>query len=230
PKSPAPLSAILVSDPGCENRLTQAFQKPNLAAPFETPYRYRELKVLGSFLSTYIVCESFDGRLVLIDQHAAHERIGYEKLKKNFVGRTPSQTLLIPLTWEATTQQAAVLISHLPRLKEAGLEMEPFGGNTFVVKAVPLLLAEAKIPSVLEKLTEELEQRDDSRALEETLEHVLKTMACHAQVRAKDKLSIPEMEHLLVEMDLFQATHCPHGRPTSVEVTLGQIEGWFKRT
>lgn len=193
--------------------------------------KFHALKVLGAIASTYILCESSDNKLILIDQHAAHERIGFEKLKKNFESKTKQvQRLLMPITWEATRQQASVLNAHLGSLKEAGLEIAPFGGETFVVTAHPVLLPEKAIPGLLEVMAEEFEEMEASGAVKGAIEHVLKTMACHAQVRAKDKLSKEEMEHLLREMDEYHATHCPHGRPTAVEISLGQIERWFKRT
>lgn len=199
---------------------------------------FQTLRVIGTLAQTYILCESPDHTLVLIDQHAAHERIGYEKLKKNFsasgnatasAGEMPSQKLLLPLTWEATPKQAAVLQMHLENLKSLGLVLEPFGGNTFSVSSVPLLLREKQIPNVLEKLAEEFEEHSSTRALEETLNHVLKTIACHAQVRAGDPLSTEECRHLLTEMDEYHATHCPHGRPTFVEISKSEIEKGFKR-
>lgn len=197
--------------------------------------RFRDLRPVGTLAHTYILCESPDRTLILIDQHAAHERIGYEKLKKNFgadrqtSGEAPSQKLLLPLAWEAAPKQAAILQTHLENLKSLGLVLEPFGGNTFRVLSVPLLLRESQIQTVLEKLTEELEESAASRALEETFNHVLKTMACHAQVRAGDSLSPDELRHLLKEMDAFHATHCPHGRPTFVEISKSEIEKWFRR-
>lgn len=208
-----------------------SFQFSDLSSPIsDLRSQFSDLNVLGAIAQTYILCESSDHKLVLIDQHAAHERIGFEKLKNTLKNKEKmSQRLLVPITWEAIRNQSSLLRSHLDLLAEAGLEVEPFGGETFVVKSAPTLIPEKKIPQLLEKITEELETLETTTAMEKALELVLKTIACHTQVRAHDKLSVEEMTHLLKEMEEYHATHCPHGRPTSVEISLGQIEEWFKR-
>ena len=186
---------------------------------------------MGAFASTYILCEAPGNKLLLIDQHAAHEKIGFEKLKKSY-GSQPqaAQRLLVPLTWEGNARQAATLSPHLEVLQQAGLEIEPFGGNTFVIKSIPSLIKENAVSGLLEQIVQELDEVETSGVLTVAKEHILKTMACHAQVRAHDKLSLEEMQHLLFEMEEYHASHCPHGRPTMVEITLDQIEKWFKRT
>lgn len=189
---------------------------------------FKSLRVIGVLAHSFILCESPENKLVLIDQHAAHEWIGYAKLKHHY--RESVQQLLVPMTWEATPKQAALLQEHLAILNESGIEIEAFGGETFVVKGVPSLVAEKKIPEILEAIVAELEESEVSTSLQKTKDHVLKTMACHSQVRAKDKLSKEELEYLLVEMEEYRATHCPHGRPTSVTVEPYQIESWFKRS
>ncbi|MBI5300367.1 MAG: DNA mismatch repair endonuclease MutL [Deltaproteobacteria bacterium] len=217
-----------------KNRIQQAVGRfygfKQVATPLFSKSSFSDFRVLGSFANTYILCESADHKLVLVDQHAAHEKIGFEKLKRDVAARgTSSQRLLMPLTWEANPKQAAVLNLHLKELQNVGLEIEPFGGETFVVKEIPTLLADISIPDLLAKITEELETFEISVAVKTATELILKTIACHAQIRAKDKLSPEEMRHLLVEMDQYNASHCPHGRPTTVEISLTQIEHWFKR-
>lgn len=200
--------------------------------PLETPHCdkppiFQSLRVIGALTKTYLLCEGPENQMILIDQHAAHEGIGYAKLKQNY--RESVQNLLVPITWETTRQQASLLEEHLPVLREAGIDIEIFGGETFVVKGVPTLVSEKKIPELLEAIVVELEESEATGSLEKIKNLVLKTMACHAQVRAGDKLSKEEMEHLLVEMDEYRVTHCPHGRPTFVAVEPRQIESWFKR-
>lgn len=229
------LQSIVPSPNFQQERVQRAVQRfygdgPAKVAPANPIGKFHTLKVLGSIANTYILCSSPENKLILIDQHAAHERIGYEKLKQSLKEKGKmSQRLLVPITWEATRNQSAVLQAHLGALREAGLELEPFGGETFVVKSTPSLIPEKIIPQLLEKITEELETLETSTAVEKALELVLKTMACHAQVRAHDKLSVEEMGHLLKEMDEYRASHCPHGRPTTVEISVGQIEKWFRR-
>ncbi len=206
-------------------------QPARLRDPENFPvFFFKELKVIGSFNDTYILCEASGGKLILIDQHAAHERIGFEKLKKNLGNKNVAQRLLVPITWEATTKQTALMNSHLEDLQKTGIEIEPFGQNTFVIKAVPALIREAKTKELLEKIAEELEEIGTAQTVGNAIDHVLKTISCHTMVRAQDKLSFEEMRHLLIEMDEYHATHCPHGRPTSVELSLSEIEKWFKRT
>ncbi|MDP2599714.1 MAG: DNA mismatch repair endonuclease MutL [Deltaproteobacteria bacterium] len=228
-KLPYP-SAILSSYPGCENRLREIPHHPESRPDISKPISFKDIKIIGSFYDTYILCEAVGGKLILIDQHAAHERIGFEKLKKNLGGKNAAQRLLVPITWETNARQAGFLQTYLGDLREAGIEIEPFGQNTFVIKAVPALLQEAKMAPLLDAIVRELEEVGASRAMGNAMDLVLKTMACHTMVRAKDKLSLEEMRHLLIEMDEYHATHCPHGRPTAVELTLGEIEKWFKRT
>ncbi|MBI4223544.1 MAG: DNA mismatch repair protein MutL, partial [Deltaproteobacteria bacterium] len=194
------------------------------------PFSVPTYRILGQVHGTYLICET-DDHLVLVDQHAAHERIGYEKLKKGPREKeAASQRLAFPLTWETGKKEAALLETHLGTLQEAGLDIEPFGGQSFAIRACPALIPEKKIPALLGEIAAELETLETSTALEKVRDHIFKTMSCHAQVRAGDSLSKPELEHLLKEMDEYHATHCPHGRPTSVEIPLDQIAKWFKRT
>ena len=232
--STPPLSSPYKGEEFSKNRIQQAIGRfygfKQAATPLFSKTSFSDFRVLGSFANTYILCESADHKLVLIDQHAAHEKIGFEKLKKDVATRgSSSQRLLLPLTWEANPKQSAVLNLHLKELQNIGLDIEPFGGETFVVKGIPTLLADVSIPDLLAKIAEELEAFETSGAVKTATELVLKTIACHAQIRAKDKLSPEEMRHLLVEMDQYNASHCPHGRPTTVEISLTQIEHWFKR-
>lgn len=200
-------------------------------APSAVGVPFRQLRILGVIAQTYILCESTDRQLVLIDQHAAHERIGYEKLKRGPKQKEAvSQRLAFPLTWETGKKEAALLQTHLGVMQEAGLDIEPFGGTSFAIKACPALIPEKKIPALLEQIAAELETLGTSTAFAKVRDHVFGTMACHAQIRAGDPLSRQEVEYLLKEMDECHATHCPHGRPTSVAIPLGEIEKWFKRT
>ncbi|MDO8494077.1 MAG: hypothetical protein Q7S68_01910, partial [Deltaproteobacteria bacterium] len=212
--------------PVCGSDITKVIYEPLFSRG-----RFADLKILGALASTYILCEDANHQLILIDQHAAHEWIGYEKLRRSLQEKAKeAQVSLVPRTWEATPKQFSVLSEHLPTLQRTGLEIEPFGTNTFVVKSAPTLIASSKIIPLLEKLAQDLETLEKSSALETVIDHIFKTMSCHLQVRARDKLAIEEMRHLLVEMDEYHATHCPHGRPTAVEISLHQIEKMFKRT
>ncbi|MBI4125388.1 MAG: DNA mismatch repair endonuclease MutL [Deltaproteobacteria bacterium] len=231
PQSPVPSPWSLVPGPWSTVSSPRSLLSTGSLTPSLSVGPFAQLRVLGVIAQTYILCEATDGKLVLIDQHAAHERIGYEKLKKGPREKeAASQRLAFPLTWETGKKEAALLETHLGTLQEAGLDIEPFGGQSFAIRACPALIPEKKIPALLGEIAAELETLETSTALEKVRDHIFKTMSCHAQVRAGDSLSKPELEHLLKEMDEYHATHCPHGRPTSVEIPLDQIAKWFKRT
>lgn len=192
---------------------------------------YAEMTPIGQLLATYILCEA-QGKLILVDQHAAHERVGFEKLMKEHREKgVKVQPLLIPETFDVRPSDADILKKYHEDFKEFGFEIEYFGGNTFVLKAMPLLLADKiDIRGFVMDLIEDLKATGELTSLKDKLHHIFATMACHAQIRAHHHLTLSEMQALLRELDEYQFTDfCPHGRPVSVEVTLPEIEKWFKR-
>jgi DNA mismatch repair protein MutL len=193
---------------------------------------FSSLKVIGQLSNSFILCESGDGALVAIDQHAAHERIGFEKLKTQLdKKKIEQQHLLIPEQVELPPKDAASIGEHIEELNSLGLEIEPFGGNSFIVKSMPALLSDTGIQSLISKLAREFSEIGRSSSVEEVTEHILKTFACHTQVRANHQLEQEEMSCLLKEMDVWpNADLCPHGRPTFIEFNADEIAKWFKRT
>lgn len=193
--------------------------------------QYADMNPIGQLLGTYILCEG-DGKMVLIDQHAAHERIGFEKLMLQYQKEgIPCQPLLVPETFDLKPSDADVLKNYVEDFAKFGFEIEFFGGHTFVLKAVPTLLeGKIEISSLLQNLIGDIRETGELVSLKDKLHHVLATMSCHAQIRAHHHLSFDEMKALLTELEEYQFTDfCPHGRPVSVEVTLDEIEKWFKR-
>lgn len=192
---------------------------------------YSDMNPLSQLLGTYILCEAND-RLILIDQHAAHERIGFEKLMLQFQkGSIPTQPLLVPETFDLKASDTEIFKGYLDELKDFGFEIDFFGGNTFVLKSMPILL-EGKINfrHFISNLIDDIKETGELISLKDKLHHVLATMACHGQIRAHHNLSREEMSALLKELDEYQFTDfCPHGRPVSIEVSLEEIEKWFKR-
>ncbi len=186
--------------------------------------------IFGQVMGTYIIAEQ-DGRLVLVDQHAAHERVVYEKLKHRHTHLPrDSQFLLVPETLELGAGEADLLTGILPDLEALGLVIEPFGGTTFVVKAVPGLLAQKPVASLVHGIVETLMETGDTGIKEQWLENCLITMACHHAVQANKSLSLQEMASLV--KDLFACDnpfHCPHGRPTMVSFDKTRMEKLFKR-
>jgi DNA mismatch repair protein MutL len=179
---------------------------------------------------TYIVSQTRDG-LVVVDQHAAHERIVYEKLKaslaKNGVQR---QILLIPEIVELDEATVEKLIDRAEELASFGLAIDSFGPGAVAVRETPSLLGKANAGSLLRDLAEHMEEWDEALPLERRLMHVAATMACHGSVRAGRRLKPEEMNALLREMeDTPNSGQCNHGRPTSVELKLSDIEKLFGR-
>jgi DNA mismatch repair protein MutL len=188
------------------------------------------MRVIGQLHNTYIVCEAEAG-LILIDQHAAHERILFEMFSARSADRKPSiQRLLVPETIELGYREAGVLSKILPDLKELGLEIEPFGGNTFVVKAVPVLLAEREAKPLIIEIVENIVEIGTGPGLAETLDKCRMLMACHGAIRANQHLTEQQIKGLLNQLDECQNPfHCPHGRPTWLRWELRTLEKSFKR-
>ncbi|MEE8540368.1 MAG: DNA mismatch repair endonuclease MutL [Desulfobacterales bacterium] len=193
--------------------------------------RFGDLKVIGQIHSTYILCES-DTELILIDQHAAHERIVYEKLKKSAQDSIQaSQKLLIPETLELGFQEAQIMAQLAPELNRFGLEIEPFGGNSFVIKAIPALLAQEEIKPLVIQLVEKIAEIGIAPGVETAIEQSLMLMACHGTIRANQRLSDTQMKGLLGQLDeCDHPSYCPHGRPTWIIWTRATLEKAFKRT
>ncbi len=209
-----------------------AVTTPAAEAPavVEAPGFFAHLRYLGQLDKTYLLCET-DGELVLIDQHAAHERVAFQRLKERYQERDiPVQRLLFPRTLELEPARAAVAQESADQLAAVGFELEPFGGETFALKATPAGLRGADPEPVLAELLDELAERGGSRAVDERLDLVLATIACHSVVRAGDSLSSPEAESLLRSMDdVDYSAHCPHGRPVLLRISVAEIALRFGR-
>ena len=188
---------------------------------------------LGSILQihkTYLVSETAEG-LVIVDQHALHERILYEKLRQRLrAGKVASQQLLVPMPIELNNQQRASLERAKEILERVGIELVDFGPGTVAVQAFPAMLAKADPAAVVEDIIDRLADVPGEVSGEQLLEPVLASMSCKAAVKAGDTLSDEEMVHLLAEgksVDL--SSNCPHGRPTVLKLNLAELEKQFKR-
>ncbi|MCH8002076.1 MAG: DNA mismatch repair protein MutL, partial [Proteobacteria bacterium] len=179
---------------------------------------------------TYVVAQTADG-IVIVDQHAAHERLVYETMKRQLADRgVARQILLIPEVVELDQPAAERLGARAGELAELGLVIEPFGPGAVVVREVPALLGEANVQGLLRDLADELAELGEALALRERLEAVCATMACHGSVRAGRHLNLEEMNALLREMEATpHSGQCSHGRPTYVELKLVDIEKLFGR-
>jgi len=192
---------------------------------------YGDLRVIGQFRNTYILCESGE-ELVLIDQHAAHERILFEQIKnRSSASKSVGQRLLIPETIEFGYKESGVLEALIPDLREFGLEIEPFGGNTFVVKSVPMLLSDREIKPLIIEIIEKMAAIGFTPGLETAIDECLIIMACHGAIRANQALSADQMQALLKQLDACDnPSHCPHGRPTWIQWSTRFLEKAFKRS
>ncbi|SDG55699.1 DNA mismatch repair protein MutL [Limimonas halophila] len=180
--------------------------------------------------ANYIVAQTSDG-LVIVDQHAAHERLVYERMKGELAATgVARQMLLIPEVVELDAASAARVAERAEELADLGLVVEAFGGGALVVREVPALLGEPDVQALLRDLADELAQWDSAIALKDRLDHVCATLACHGSVRAGRRLNGEEMNALLRRMESTPFTgQCNHGRPTYVELKLHDIEKLFGR-
>ena len=178
---------------------------------------------------TYIVSETADG-IVIVDQHAAHERIVYEKLKAALTGgRVARQLLLIPEIVELPEEDAALLLEHSDKIAESGLAIESFGPGAVIVRETPALLGHCDLQSLVRDLSHELGEVPGN-AIEAKLHAICATMACHGSVRAGRAMRLDEMNALLREMEAAPNTaQCNHGRPTFVELSRADLERLFER-
>ncbi len=185
------------------------------------------LRVLGQLDNSYIIAEGPDG-LYLIDQHAAHERVLFEKIAQQRSQRDIEvQGLLEPVTFEVSPRQEAILKSRYQELAEFGFAIEPFGDRTFLIRALPALIHDKDWAGMLRELLDSLSQGDKN----DWAEGVTRTMACHGAVRAGQSLSEPEMRELVRQMERCATPHtCPHGRPTMIHLSSSQLKKEFGRT
>ncbi len=198
-------------------------------------YRFSDLTVIGQFHNTYILCGGAD-ELILVDQHAAHERILFEQLKKKSQSTSgAAQRLLLPETMDLGYSESVLLEKMIPGLHNLGLEIEPFGGNTFVIKTVPAILSDREVKPLILEVLDRMEEigfvpDPENPGFEKAIDECLILMACHGAIRANQALTQKEMTGLLHQLDQCdRASHCPHGRPTWVNWTLKDLEKSFKR-
>jgi DNA mismatch repair protein MutL len=187
-------------------------------------------RLIGQYLNSYLLCQVND-ELVLIDQHAAHERIGFERLRTQLASNgIDSQSLLFPVIIELDHREAAILTEHLDSFARFGFEVEAFGGRSFTVKAVPALVTDIDAERLVRDLAAELNEIGRSGQLDDEIERVLAVLACHSMVRANQALSQSEMQQLLKDLaEIDFGSCCPHGRPVMYRLSKREIEKFFHR-
>ncbi|MBW2168543.1 MAG: hypothetical protein JRG69_04635, partial [Deltaproteobacteria bacterium] len=203
-------------------------QRPAVPEEDAWPGKNEDVEILGQLGNTYILCQVKDGFL-MVDQHAAHERIVYENLKKTLgAAQIEGQTLLMPYKLELTVREKEIVLHKGNQLTRFGIELDHFGGNTFLLRSVPAILKDVRWDIFLSELITELGEKE----LEDyaVLNKVLTIMACHGAIRAGYRMTYEEMSDLLKQLEETDLpTNCPHGRPTFKHFTYSEIERMFKR-
>ena len=193
----------------------------SLTHPIQSgPAVFARMRPIGQFDETYILAQA-DEELFIVDQHAAHERVFYEKFKAQFQSNAIDiQQLLFPVSIELSHREYAILEEHLDFFRQYGLELEPFGGTTYLLKAVPALLSKADYKKLLYDIIDQLGE-STTATIEHKLDEVLILMACHAAIRAHQRLQHSQIIALLQQMDVLELPYtCPHGRPTVIKISL----------
>ncbi len=204
------------------------FPHPAAAAGLGPPRGgyFASLRYVGQHARTYLLCEAPGGALVVVDQHASHERLLFHRLREAFRSRALAvQPFLVPPVVTLPVAAARALEGSLGELARLGLEVEPFGGESLVVKGAPALLGGVPLGPLLSDLAQQLEQLERGSAVDEAWHDLLATMACHAAVRASEPLGAEEARALLDGLDAVDFKgRCPHGRPVVFELPLAELE------
>jgi DNA mismatch repair protein MutL len=223
-------SDISPSEPQSGDILPQTQSRQPMAPPAE-PASDSFFIPVAQIHASFIIAQTQEG-MAIIDQHAAHERVLFEKLQDQYgAGNIPVQHLLIPLQMELGPAQSILCSEYLPDIRRIGVIIEDFGNGTFVIKAVPSLLAGADYKGLILDILDEINAHGKSRTLHDFQDEVLSVMACHPAIKVHRKLDMREMEHLLADLFKCRMPHtCPHGRPTIVRFSIAGVGKMFKRT
>jgi DNA mismatch repair protein MutL len=231
--APPPGSGAEVSPPGPDPLASEAFnfgrsesgldKRPE--APAHPGY-FGSLRFVGQHARTYLVCEAPGGTLVVVDQHASHERLLFHRLREAFRSRAlPVQPFLLPQVVTLPAAAARVLEGSLEDLRRVGLDVEPFGGDSFAVKGAPAALGGSDLEALLGDLASQLAEVERGSAIDEAHHDLLATMACHAAIRANQDISLEEARALLDGLDAIDfKARCPHGRPVVLELPIAELE------
>ncbi len=228
-----PRTALPAEEQGAQSFAPSAFSAANTPATSlqdAAPETWPLGKAIAQLHGVYILAENAQG-LVLVDMHAAHERIVYEQLKTQIdAQRISSQPLLIPATFPATAQEVATAEACAEALQELGLEISSLSSKTLAVRAVPSTLAQGDAVALARSVLAELSQHDASTVVQRARNELLATMACHGAVRANRKLTIDEMNGLLRQMEVTERSdQCNHGRPTWRQLSMRELDALFLR-
>jgi len=192
--------------------------------------KFSELRVIGQVHTTYLLLESHEG-LVVIDQHAAHERISFERIRAARDIALISKTLLIPMSFELSRTDVGLALEHVEDFRKLGIDLAPFSETTLVVRAVPDFIEQENVQALIEDILAELAEHGRADALNQIHDHLCATIACHSSIRAGQRLGKEEIQALLIELDQIDfGAHCPHGRPVVKSFASSEMKKWFHRT
>jgi DNA mismatch repair protein MutL len=191
---------------------------------------FSSLEIMGQLGGLYIIAASDKG-VVIIDQHAAHERVNFEKIKKSYVqGKLETQELLIPQLVEFSPGEAQLFIENKEYIESMGIGFEEFENGSFLIRRIPAVLPPVEIGRLIKDMLYEVELLGRGNGFEETMDRLFSTLACHASVRKGDELGREEIKAILKELDLTDFPHsCPHGRPVSIRISFEELGRMFKR-
>jgi DNA mismatch repair protein MutL len=230
--SAAPAAIIETVKPGpfAPGEAPVALQPQSSSPPEQSPIAHRNFQIIGVLNKLYVLMENADG-LVLVDQHAAHERILFEELRRRMEEQgVPSQRLLIPQTFDLPPRDAEWIERNLAVLQKMGIGIEGFGPNTFKIDSMPGFVRATDAVSFIQSVIDELKSASNSSSPLRLGEDLIATTVCRHAVKANDALQYPELEKLiqdLLECDLPYC--CPHGRPTMIQISLAELEKKFGR-
>jgi DNA mismatch repair protein MutL len=222
------------NEPSRSGRMPPADSIPHVKETYrpavQSLYENEKLIPIGQIANSYIICEDRDG-LILVDQHAAHERILYEKFKNYYtLSKIPVQHLLLPVNLELNNREEILINEHLETLHTFGIEIEDFGHGTYTVKGVPMWIADGNIGEVIRSILEEIDQLEKSGELQKRMEEIIHIFSCRSAVKANQRMSLDEMKALLKDLRQTDSPHtCEHGRPTMIRIGLSDIEKLFQR-
>lgn len=192
--------------------------------------KFSSLRCLGQVASTYLVAESDKG-LVIVDQHAAHERVMFEKIRKDRDCNVASSPLLIPISVGLAPSEMACFLDHEEEIQSLGIESEIFGENTVIIRALPDFTKSVDARSLFKDMLSDLSEYGRFETHAELFDHVCATLACHSAIRAGQRLCKDEIEALFIELDGTDfGAHCPHGRPIVKSFSSLEMKKWFDRT
>ena len=187
-----------------------------------------KMRPLGQVKNRYIIALEDEG-ICIIDQHAAHEKVLYEKFRQR-AGKDGTQSLLVPVSLELTPVKFNFLKKHLEGLRELGFDLEVFGKNTLVIRGVPLLISRVNPEKLIEELAEDISEFSSVKQAADLKDDIIKSIACHSAFRWGDEINPDEIYRLLRDFGEADTPYCPHGRPGIFRIKFDEIDKRFNRS